>query len=213
MSGQLPAFPTPPLNDGFSANNSSTRAASSTALRNRSPYSSSSASRANNLSSASRQWSALAHTPASSASHGLMSTSGNGGGSSMRSRRSQLSSRNSATLRMWSRRACRGEQDQQRRFERGVVEQVITGSPPPLLERQQRRDLVVHIDPRRQPRLDRERGENPLRERVQRAYRGIVERIEGAGCAVAHDRIAIVASTRFQLRRAPGRATRPRPSP
>ena len=35
-----------------------------------------------------------------------MSTSGNGGGSSMRSRRSQLSSRNSATLRMWSRRAC-----------------------------------------------------------------------------------------------------------
>ena len=61
----------------------------------------------------------------------------------------------------------RRQQDQQRRFELGIVEQLVTGAPPPLVERQQRRHFVVHLDARRQPGLDREGREDPLREGMQ----------------------------------------------
>ena len=91
-----------------------------------------------------------------------------------------MSSRNSATRRKWSRRAPAASRISDVRLRVGIVEQVVAGSAPPLLE------TTATTTPRRErrsaagARLDRERGENPLRERVQRADRGVVELIERA---------------------------------
>ena len=93
------------------------------------------------------------------------------------------------------------EQDQQRRLELGIVEEIVTGAPPPLVEREQRRDFVVDFDTRRQAGLDRERGEDPLRERVERADRGVVEVVEGVVAAIARDRVErVVAGAVLELR-------------
>ena len=74
--------------------------------------------------------------------------------------------------------AARAEQHEHRGLERGIVEEIVTGAAPARVEREQRRHLVVHLDARRQAGLDRERGENALRERVQRADRGGIELVE-----------------------------------
>ncbi len=68
--------------------------------------------------------------------------------------------------------------EQQRLGDGVVVEQRRLQLRPAFLERDRRADLVLHVDDRRQPRLDRVLGEQALRERVQRADRGAVEVVE-----------------------------------
>ena len=80
-----------------------------------------------------------------------------------------------------------GEEDEHRRLERGVVEQLVDELVPARFERQARRDLVAHLDARRQSDLDRELGEDALRKRVQGADRGRVETIERGLAPGAHD--------------------------
>ena len=69
------------------------------------------------------------------------------------------------------------------RLELGIVEQVVAGAAPAIIEGDQRRHFVAHLDARRQSRLDRKRGENPLRERVQGADRGVVDLVERVGAS------------------------------
>ena len=95
-----------------------------------------------------------------------------------RSSRSQLSSSTSATAAEVLEPHARREHQNDRRLELGIVEQLVDEPPPALVERDARRDLVADLDPRRQPGLDRELGEDALRERVQRADRGRVELVE-----------------------------------
>jgi hypothetical protein len=82
----------------------------------------------------------------------------------------------------------RREHDEQRLLEVGIVEQLIARAPPARLERQQRRHFVVHRDAGRQAGLERERSEDPLRERVQRADRGVVELVERIRASLLHER-------------------------
>ena len=60
----------------------------------------------------------------------------------------------------------------------GVVEQLVDEPFPARVERDRGRDLVVDLDAGREPGLDRELGEEALREGVQRADRGGVELVE-----------------------------------
>jgi hypothetical protein len=71
-----------------------------------------------------------------------------------------------------------GHREQQRAFERWVVEQAVAELPPPFLELDLGRDLVEHLDVGRQPRLDRMLGQDPLGERVQRGDRGGIHLLE-----------------------------------
>ena len=67
-----------------------------------------------------------------------------------------------------------------------VVQQPALHHRPALVERDRRCDLVHHLDQWRQSGLDRVRGEDPLREGVQRADRGgveLVQRVRGARSA------------------------------
>ena len=72
---------------------------------------------------------------------------------------------------------------QQQRFRHGlVVEQLAADPRPAVLEGDGRPDLVQHLDLRREPGLDGVLGEQPLRERVQRADRRLVEVVERLAC-------------------------------
>ena len=84
-----------------------------------------------------------------------------------------------------ARRGVGVEREEQRALERGVVEQLVDEAGPALLERELRRDVVEHLDARREPGLDRVLGEEPLRERVQGGHRGAVELLERAAAARA----------------------------
>ena len=83
-----------------------------------------------------------------------------------------------ASVRSTARRGVGVEREQERALERGIVEQLVDEAGPALLERDLRRDVVEHLDARRQAGLDRVLGEEPLRERVQRGDRGRVELVE-----------------------------------
>ena len=63
----------------------------------------------------------------------------------------------------------------------GFVDEPVHEPFPARVERNTRRDLVADLDARRKAGLDREFGEQPLRERVQRADRGAVEVVERSG--------------------------------
>ena len=130
-----------------------------------------------------------------------MSTAGgNGGGSSMRSRRSQLSSRNSATPRMWSSRRLGREQARATTASSsGSSSRLVAGAPPALLEREQRRHFVTHLDARGQSGLHGKCSEDALREGVKRADRGVVERLECARRTACAPSGSIVGRSRLRL--------------
>ena len=70
------------------------------------------------------------------------------------------------------------QQEQDRALELGVVEELVAERAPAPLELDAGADLVEHLDPRREPGLDRVLREEPLGERVQRADGGAVELVE-----------------------------------
>ena len=82
-------------------------------------------------------------------------------------------------------------------FERGVVEQLVDEAGPALLERELRRDVVEHLDTRRQAGLHRVLGQDALGERVEGGHRGGVELLEREGRPGRGDGIG-VACHRFQ---------------
>ena len=103
------------------------------------------------------------------------------------------------------------EREEHGALERGVVEQLVDEAGPALLERELRRDVVEHLDARRQAGLHRVLGEDALRERVERGHRGGVELLErerrprrGDGIGVAGAVVPAPAGS--------GRAARPPPS-
>ena len=79
------------------------------------------------------------------------------------------------------------EEDEHRRLERRIVEELVDELVPARLERETRRDLVAHFDPGRQSDLDREFGEDALRKRVQGGDGGRVEVVERGLAAGPHD--------------------------
>ncbi len=82
----------------------------------------------------------------------------------------------------------RGEENEHRRLELGVVEHLVDELAPARFERNSRGDLVAHRDARRQTDLDRELREDALREGVEGADRGGVEVVERGSAPGADDR-------------------------
>ncbi len=80
-------------------------------------------------------------------------------------------------------------EDEQRLGQRLVGEQLVERALPPVLERNRLLDRVEHLEAGRQRRFERVLGEDPLRERVQRGDRRVVERLQRARVrAVARSR-------------------------
>ena len=95
-----------------------------------------------------------------------------------RATRSQLSSKASASERSAVSLDPGGEQQQEGAFELGVGQELVAKRRPAALEGHRRADLVEHLDPRRQPGLDRVLGEQTLGERVERADGRAVELLQ-----------------------------------
>ena len=157
---------------------------------------------------------AQAHTAASSVEPGVEVEPGSGGGASMRSSRSQLSSRNSATRRRWSSRAPAASRISERLLERGVVEQLVDEVVRHRSSNASSDEISSCTSMRGgKPGLDRELGEDALREGVQRADRGGVELVERLGTAGPRSRRrSRRCASAPRARGARGRAARPRPS-
>ena len=73
--------------------------------------------------------------------------------------------------------------EHEQRLGEGLVgEELVERALPPVLERHRLLDRIEHLEARRERRLERMLGEDPLGERVQGRDRGVVERVQRAGC-------------------------------
>ncbi len=93
-----------------------------------------------------------------------------------------------------------GERDEDRLLQLRIFEQAVDEATPPRGERDAGRDLVANLDAGRQAGLDRELGQQPLRERVQGADRCRIEIVDRLRAALAHGhRLAGGASALLEL--------------
>ena len=166
------------LNDGCGRRNSSSRSAVSRASRSLAAYASNSSRRASSLSSASTHWSRSAQTASSAAIHCSISSSGIGGGGGHLVEQVPVGGERLGDRTQLLELHARREAEHDHRLMFGFVDEPVHEPFPARVERDTGRDLVADLDARREPGLDRELGEEPLRERVQGADRGAVEVVE-----------------------------------